>query len=50
MTENTRALVQVRLTVCDLKRVEALAALDRVTASEFVRRLIQRELGDEDKQ
>lgn len=47
MTENTRAVVQVRLTARDKKRVEALAAHDHVTTSEFVRQLIRSELGNE---
>lgn len=41
MTENERAVVQVRLTARDKKRVEGAAASDRVTVSEFVRRLIR---------
>jgi len=36
MTHNELAVVQVRLTARDLKRVAALAAQDRVTVSEFV--------------
>lgn len=40
MTDNVRAVVQVRLTARDLKRVEALAAHDQGTVSDFVRRLI----------
>lgn len=34
----------MRLTARDQKRVDALAATDQVTVSEFVRRLIRREL------
>lgn len=41
---NERAVVQVRLTARDHKRVEALAANKGVTVSEFVRRLIRRAL------
>ena len=42
-----RTVVQVRLTARDLKRVEVLAASDRVMVSEFVRWLIRRELNKE---
>ena len=47
MTDAERAVVQVRLTARNLKRVEALAAHDQLTTSEFVRRLIHREMGEE---
>jgi len=38
MTENERAVVQVRLTARDQKRVEALAASDLLTASRLLPR------------
>jgi len=44
MKKNTRAVVQVRLTARDKKRVEAVAEEERVTVSEFARRLIRAEL------
>lgn len=50
MHENERAVVQVRLTARDQKRVEALAASNQAAVSNFAGRLIREALEGEHKQ
>lgn len=46
---NERTVAQVRLTARTRKRVEALAARDSVTFSDFVRQLIREALNEKRK-